>query len=313
MNDNKDDVFFSKNGFVNSSTTTMELDDIDNSHDDDHDDHNNIDYIDNHNNNDDHNNDVVSITASTNIVNNNIVNDENNDKIGNGYTTNGVNNQTYIDIELDDDTKLTPLNSPRLSDSDTQTHNGWTNSNIETVRNWKSILSKTTFVYEVVIEKYKKRINYTLTIALILGTLATIITAISSALLAVDDKNYVWAAFSLNVVVFVLTGSVSIFNGILQITGWQDFVNELTKFVEKMDILYAKISNELVLPAKLRTNAVDFIKTENVEYLNIMMQSPDIRPSDYQYASKKYKKHVETGLENYKYSQIYNNDAIIDM
>ena len=51
---------------------------------------------------------------------------------------------------------------------------------------------------------------------------------------------------------FILTGCIKIYN-------WNEFVNELSTYIQKMDNFYATVSSELMLPDKLRRNANDFI------------------------------------------------------
>ena len=200
------------------------------------------------------------------------------------------------------------------SETGTKIYNGWSKKNVTTIRNWKASISKATYIYEYVSEKYKSRVNTILIVALILSTTSSVVSAVSSALLAMNDTTYIWAAFGLNIALFVFSAIVTILNGTIKITQWDVLVNTLTKFVEKLDTFYAIISGILVLPPNIRGNAVDFIKKENTSYLNIMMQSPDIKPSDFKEASVEYYKFMQNNDNNFKFSQKYfENDSIIEV
>ena len=191
-------------------------------------------------------------------------------------------------------------------------YNNWTDKNTQTVRSWKSSVSKASFIYESVLEKYKKKLDNTLLLALLFNTIATILSAISVSLLTIDD--YRWVAFGFNVVLFILNGCVTLLNGKIKIYKWDELVTTVSIFIEKLDQFYAVIANELVLPDHLRGDAIKFIKDESSNYLTIMQQSPQVYPSDYKIANDDYKKFIEDNSVNFKISQKYNNDdSVIDI
>lgn len=194
-------------------------------------------------------------------------------------------------------------------------YNNWTDQNKETIKSWKESVSKASFIYEVVLEKYKKRVDYVLIAALLFNTVATLLTAVSTAILA-TNANLIWVGFGFNVAILLLQAIVTLFNGALKVRGWSDIVTTLSTFIEKIDNFYGTISNELLLPDQLKSDAIEFITKESKNYLNITQQSPNIYPSDYRMANKKYKKFLETedaGL-NFKVAQKYKQkECIIDI
>lgn len=192
-------------------------------------------------------------------------------------------------------------------------YNNWSKTNTDTVRNWKHSISTASFIYQTVLEKYKGKLDKFLIVALIFSTLNTIVSAVSSALLVVDDTSYIWIIFGFNVTMFILNGIVTVINGSIKIFKWDELVTSISNFIEKLDGFYATISSQLVLPAKLRGNAVEFIKDENIDYVRLMQQSPDLTPSDYKLAGGKYKEFLEDNSLNFKVAQKYNEDAVIDI
>ena len=219
---------------------------------------------------------------------------------------NNDNNSNSEEISISIEETIDPMTNKTV-------YNNWTKSNTDTIRHWKTSVSKASFVYDVVLEKYKTIVDKTLVWAFILGTISTILAAISSAILVVD-KDLVWVGVGFNISIFILNGVVTILNGRVKIYKWGELVTNLSTYIEKLDSFYAEISSELVLPDKLRNDAVDFIKKQDNTYLNIMRQSPDIYTSDYTNANKKYKDFIEDNTLNYKFAQKYNsNDAVIDI
>lgn len=194
------------------------------------------------------------------------------------------------------------------------TYNNWSEQNINTVRNWKASVSKASFIYENTLEKYKKRVNWILIMALVFGTINTIIAAVSSALLTTNEAKFKYVALGFNLFIFVVSGIVTILNGIIEITNWDEFTIALSTYIEKLDAFYASIASELVLPPKLRVDAIKFIKKEDSNYLNLMMQAPNIKPSDYKDANNKYDKFAHDSSMSFKCAQKYNlDDSVIDI
>lgn len=227
-----------------------------------------------------------------------------------------MNNDNYNDevsISMEDSLGNEGRHSNETSHEDGNFYNNWNSTNAETVRKWKASVSKSSFIYDVILEKYKRVVDKTLVWAFIIGTISTILAAISSAILAVDDT-LVWMSVGFNSTIFILNGIVTILNGRIKIYKWNELVNQLTSHVEKLDHFYAEISSELVLPDKLRKDAIEFIQKQDSDYLNIIRQTPNVYPSDYKDANKEYLRFLKDNSVNYKYAQKYNaDDSVIDI
>jgi len=192
-------------------------------------------------------------------------------------------------------------------------YNNWTQQNMDTLKIWKQNVSKASFIYETVLEKYKRKVNRLQIVTLIISALASIISAVSSALVAIENEKFVWIIFSFNIILFIFNSTNTVMNGILKITKWDNLITEISAYIERLDSFYVTISSEIILPDKLRKNALDFIKKEDQNYLNIMQQCPNIYPSDYINANTKYKQFMQDNSINYKVAQKYCNDAKIDV
>lgn len=225
----------------------------------------------------------------------------------NGNNNNGGNNNDNINVVDPDNPTV------YVDNNGVQIYNNWTDGNIATVRTWKLNLFKSVFIYSYVLEKYKKILNSTLTIAMILGYVNSIVNGVSTALLAIG-KNYVWVTFGLSIATLTISTIITILNSLLQIRGWSGIVSEYSVFVDKINSFYSLISNLLILPNKIKTDAITFIKDQNKTYLDIMMKSPSLQPSDYTKANNKFVQYIKNESVNYTVEQKYGqNDNVIDI
>lgn len=207
-------------------------------------------------------------------------------------------NSSIIDNE---EIKIEPIISIDPQTGET-VYNNWTRENTETIAKWKRSVAKTSYSYDFILEIYKKKLNKNLLWALIFSTITSIVSAISAALLTIDDTNYKWVAFALNIIIFIVSGTVSILNGKIKIHKWDDFVAKLCTFVEKLDNFYVTISSELVLSPKLRHDAEAFIRQHDKDYSSIMQQAPDAYPSELKLARDDYENFMSDNSINTKFA-----------
>lgn len=171
-------------------------------------------------------------------------------------------------------------------------YNGWTKENINTVELWKDNLKKSLIVYNYVLEKYKKRTDFILIVAMSLGYMMTLIATICTTLSSMKGS-YIWIIFIFSIISLCLSTLVAILNSILKIAGWSTLVTNYTSFLAKADDLYDVIANILELPDKLRINADSFIKQNNNTYLSLFKDPPFVYITDYENAIDNSKKILE--------------------
>lgn len=192
-------------------------------------------------------------------------------------------------------------------------YNNWSEQNLTTVRYWKKNMLKSIIIYGFANEQYKKRINLVTMTAMILGYISTLIAAIMSALTAIR-KPSIWIIFGFSIASLCINTTITILNTAIKMSNWQRCVTQYSRFVDKLDSFYATISNILMLPDKLRLDAVVFIKKQNKEYLRLTRQTPDLNPSDYNKANLKYRKFMENSETDYTLDQKYGHmDDIITL
>ena len=200
-------------------------------------------------------------------------------------------------------------------DNNIKISNGWTSQNTQTLRAWKTSLAKASFIYEYVLEEDRNRLNKILILSLIISTLSTVISGISTIALTVgDDKpEYKTTALVINSILILLGALTTALTGTIKIYKLDDIVASISSYIVKIDQIYSEVANQLVLPDALREDAITFIKKESENYLNLIKQSPNIESSKEHEAVKKYNEFLEDEGLNFKLSQKYNNDSIIDV
>ena len=179
-------------------------------------------------------------------------------------------------------------------------------------------------------ETTRTRLNRILVIALIISTISTIISGISTIALTVnsattivssnlttttttENPTYKLVALIINAIVFFLSAVMTLLTGIIKIYKLDETVALITPYIARIDQIYSKIANELVLPDSSREDAITFIKRESDNYLNLIQQSPDIDKSIESQALLKYNDYLKDNGNNFRLSQKYGNDAIIDV
>ena len=217
-------------------------------------------------------------------------------------------NLSNIDMNVISDTDPLQLTNLRPISSST---NNWTDKNTETLRNWKASISKASFIYEAIIEKFKRFDNVFSGLVYAAGVVATFIATISASL---DMTTYPAAIFRLIIINAIIAAASAVFSEILRRFKWKDKVKDFSNFVERLDAFYSTVAGELILPINLRQDAIEFIRRNNETYMSIMKDSPQISLSNHADASKKYAKFLEDSGHSFKCAQKYKeNDSIIDI
>jgi len=211
-----------------------------------------------------------------------------------------------------------------------QVVNNWSQANTNVLRNWKLSLAKSSYVYQYVLETTRIRWDRLLVLILLASTLSTVISGISTISLTVNSETttiignqtlttnsesptYRLVSLIINSIVLFLSAVITIAGGIIKIYKLDETVSTISAYIVKLDQFYAMVANQLILPDTLREDAVTFIKRENSNYLQLTQQGPDIDKYIEKTALLKYDDYLKDSSINFKLSQKYSNDALIDI
>jgi hypothetical protein len=194
------------------------------------------------------------------------------------------------------------------SETGLKIHNNWTRDNCNTIKNWKREIQKSSFIYETVKEQNNDKFQNVSNWSLVLNTIKLTTSAILAALLGISPNNttVVWVGFCVSVFLFIMSGINTYLSGTVTIYKWDQRVNNISGFIQKLDSFYSTVSLQMNLSDRLRPDADEFITKHAEHYLQILQQIPDINPSEYFKANEMFKKYeADKTSIGYKCSQKY--------
>jgi hypothetical protein len=164
--------------------------------------------------------------------------------------------------------------------------NEWSSDNIALLTAWDEQTTKSLFIYEYILEKYRTKLNKWLIMTLVCTSISALLAGVSSALSAVGT--YMWIVFAFNIAIVMVSVIGSFVNGYISMEGWPDLVTTISGYSEKLNSFLCIIKTEAILPLTLRQKGNDFVVKENSIYTDLMQKSPQIDLSDYLEASDKF-------------------------
>jgi len=188
--------------------------------------------------------------------------------------------------------------------------NGWTEPNVEILRNWRNNLSKTSFIYQHVLHKYQLRLNRLLVVSLLLSTMSALLASISTLSLTRNEELYRFLSLAMSGTIFILAAITTIINGMIKIYKFEDIITSFSAFVDKIDNMCSTISAQLILPNKMKEQSLVFIKSCNESYSQIIKSAPMVDQNDFEVAKSSYEKFRKNEAINYKQKC---KDHIIDL
>lgn len=165
--------------------------------------------------------------------------------------------------------------------------NEWSSDNISLLNAWEEQTTKSLFIYEYILEKYRTKLNKWLTLSLLCTSISALIAGVSTALSAVGT--YMWVVFSFNIVIMTISVIASFVNGYINMEGWPDMITTISGYSEKLNSFLCIVKTESILPLSLRQKGDSFILKENSVYTDLMQKTPQISLSDYLEASDEFK------------------------
>lgn len=150
----------------------------------------------------------------------------------------------------------------------------------DTLAVWKEKATRLAFIYDVVIEKYSRRINFVTFIALLLTSLASLTNLGNIGLNHID---YPIVDLVLKILSAIFVTFATFLMGIVYKFEWPTTVNKCTKYLNSVEYFLALIIT------KLPKDSTNFITKHQHEFHTLLISAPNIPHSDYQSASQKYR------------------------
>jgi hypothetical protein len=135
---------------------------------------------------------------------------------------------------------------------------------LETFNNWISVASFKIECLDLAITNYRWRLQTCVLLGLLLST-------ISGTISVTQFSNYPpRLKFGLNLVMTITSFSVAFLTGIIKTFKLQEALEEYINLKQNWVAFSAKISNEIYLPKKMRSNAETIIKDNKARFLDLL-------------------------------------------
>lgn len=155
--------------------------------------------------------------------------------------------------------------------------NGWTPENETLLRNWTAYLHKSSFIYGLILEKYRWRYRWVQIATSILSAISSLLGVILSTL-GSDD---LWVNRGMGIATAIIGAAITVMANLVKITSWDTTVDALTLIIHNFDLLYSRVTAMACLPASSRERASDAIAALRKDIDTVNQSAPSIGTTEY--------------------------------
>jgi hypothetical protein len=134
---------------------------------------------------------------------------------------------------------------PKYAEHPPEIINEWSDDNVALLNTWEHQTTKSLFVYEYVLEKYRTKLNKWLTLSLLCTSISALLAGVSAALSAVGT--YMWVVFAFNITILLVSGVGSFISGYINMNGWPDLVTTVAGYCQKLNIFLCNVKSKAIL------------------------------------------------------------------
>lgn len=157
----------------------------------------------------------------------------------------------------------------------------------DTIKEWRHRGATIAFIYDFILDKYRKRVDFFTLLAFLLISLTSLL-ALGN--FGINDGDYPELTLAFKAVNAVLATSATISAGIVRVRGWTYLVENCQKYLDTVEHFVASIISEQTLPMRIRINPEQFILQQKDKFQAILNSAPDISHDDYLQAIEYYEK-----------------------
>lgn len=155
----------------------------------------------------------------------------------------------------------------------------------DVMRGWMKQGKKIAFIYECIMDKYRKRLRRWTLAAFVLTSITSLL---SLGNFGIQEEDMPELTIAMKAATAALTTSSAIATGVISIFSWTQLVSSCQKYLDTVEHFVSSIISELTLPVKFRTDPDMFIMNQKDKYQAILNSAPDVPHSDYIIALEKY-------------------------
>lgn len=157
----------------------------------------------------------------------------------------------------------------------------------DTIKEWRQRGTTLAFIYDFVLDKYRKRIDFFTLLSFILISLTSLLALGNFGL---SDEDFPELSLAFKAVNAVLATSATISAGIVRVRGWTYLVENCQKYLDTVEHFVASIISEQTLPMRIRIDPEQFILQQKDKFQAILNSAPDISHGDYLEALEYYER-----------------------
>ena len=170
----------------------------------------------------------------------------------------------------------------------------------ETMEKWRKKSSKLAFIYDFVLDKYKKVNSASVLVAFLISTIMSLFSVGNFALSATSNETLVLV---FKILTTTLSTIVALVTGIPKLFGWTNRISQYQKYLDSVEHFNAIILSEQYLPSELRKKPNEFIIQNSNKFLSVLDSAPNITQSEFQLGTIIYKKSRKGTSEVYDSSK----------
>lgn len=174
-----------------------------------------------------------------------------------------------------------------------ESKHGWTNEKKDIIANWLEELNNISFVYDKKLQNIKFWANCTSFSILFLTTISSYFS-LSQLNISDEDSN---VANFVRYTLLCINCSTAFISGSSKICNFENKIEALSKYKQKLDEIESVFLTELTIPSNLRKNADDFLRTHSVSMQKVMTEYPEISDKEYMRYTKSYIEHLYKNME----------------
>ena len=148
----------------------------------------------------------------------------------------------------------------------------------DTIKEWRRRGAKIAFIYDLILDKYRGRLDFFTLLAFLLTALTSLLALGNFGLSEVKYPNLTMSLKAVNV---ILTTGAAICAGIVRLRGWNQLIDSCQKYLDTVEHFVALIISEQSLPVRLRIDSEQFILQQKDKFHAILNSAPDISHDDY--------------------------------
>jgi hypothetical protein len=191
--------------------------------------------------------------------------------------------KSYSDDNIKSSQKSTNL-SQLSYDSDSIS----TNSVSETFKKWRDGANKLSYIYDYLLDKYKKRVDFFYITSCILTSASSLLSIAYFGLYPDTDPLNI----AIKLVIILLTTISAFSTNIIRIKGWGTKIDEQQKYLVLIQAFAASLISQQILPPKHRVDYDYFIDEFKLKFETLLKNAPKISHGDYLESLQDLEKHV---------------------